>query len=569
MRNLWQKIKTGLRNFFFPPEGSPRWMRILPYAMLGVLTLVVLSGAVWGWEYTNSPEFCGTACHTMPPEFTSYLESPHARIDCVDCHIGRGFLTTRVTRKAGDLRHIFATAFNTYEFPIRAHQLQPARETCEKCHLPEKFSDDSLREIKTFTPDKENTPITTYLVVKTGGGSEREGLGRGIHWHIENVLEYLPQDPEEQDIPYVRVYEDDGSYSEYVDIEANLDPSDIDPDQLVEMDCITCHNRITHLVKTPEATVDELMNRGIIDPEIPEIRRVAAETYGQVYDTTEQGLIGIAAIPSFYETYYPEYYAENTDKIERAVEALQEAYTQSVYPEQNSDWTTHPNNIGHDDSAGCFRCHDGKHLNTEGEAIRLECNLCHSIPVVAGPEDFVSDIEISRGPEPDTHKNPNWISMHRDVFNPTCSNCHTTDNPGGTDNSSFCSNSACHGNVWEYAGFDAPGLREILLEQIPPEPTPVAPAEGAQLTYQNTIGPMLENSCGACHGSSNNLKGLDLTTYAGITQGSDSGPVIIPGNPDESLIMIIQTSDEPHFAQLTTDELDLLERWIAEGAVEQ
>jgi nitrate/TMAO reductase-like tetraheme cytochrome c subunit len=307
MKKLWRKIRTGLRNFFFPPEGSPRWLRVLPYIVLGVLTLLVLSGAVYGWEYTNSPEFCGQACHTMPPEFTSYLTSPHARIDCVDCHIGRGFLATRVTRKAGDIRHIIATAFSTYEFPIRAHQLQPARETCEKCHFPEKFSDDSLREIKQFSPDKDNTPLTTYLVLKTGGGSKRQGLGRGIHWHIENVIEYLPLDPEEQEIPYVRVYEDDGTVTEYVDIDSGFDPANVNPDDLVEMDCITCHNRITHLVKTPEATVNELMNRGIIDPQIPEIRRVAAETYGQIYETVEVGLEGIAGIASFYETYYPDY----------------------------------------------------------------------------------------------------------------------------------------------------------------------------------------------------------------------------------------------------------------------
>jgi mono/diheme cytochrome c family protein len=496
------------------------------------------------------------------------LTSPHARVDCVDCHIGKGFITTRVTRKAGDLRHIFAMTFNTYEFPIRAHRLQPARETCEKCHLPEKFSDDSLREIKTFNPDKNNTPMTTYLVLKTGGGSQREGLGRGIHWHIENQIEYYPEDPEEQEIPYVRVNENDGTISEYIDIQSDFDPGDINEDDLVEMDCTTCHNRITHLVKTPEATVDELMNRGIIDPEIPEIRRIAVETYSQIYDTTEIGLEGIAGIASFYETYYEDYYAENQEKVDGAIAALQDAYGQSVYPEQNSDWTTHPNNIGHSDSAGCFRCHSGQHLNAEGESIRLECNLCHSIPVVAGPGDFVAEIEISRGPEPDSHKNSNWISLHRDVFDPTCSNCHTTDNPGGTDNTSFCSNSACHGNVWEYAGFDAPGLRDLLLEQLPPQPTPVAPPAGAVVTYQQTIAPMLEGKCGACHSSSNNLKGLDLTTYAGISQGGESGAVIVASDPENSLIIIIQTSEDPHFAQLTSDELDLLERWIAEGAVE-
>ena len=121
-----------LRTFFFPPRSAPIFLRILPYAVLGVLTFMVLTASVYAWDYTNSPEFCGTACHTMPPEYTAYQISPHARIDCVECHIGRGFIATRVTRKAGDVKHIVAQTFKTYEFPIRAHELRPARETCER-----------------------------------------------------------------------------------------------------------------------------------------------------------------------------------------------------------------------------------------------------------------------------------------------------------------------------------------------------------------------------------------------------------------------------------------------------
>ena len=201
MKQFLRKVKL----FFFPPAGSTRWLRILPYAVLGILTLLVLTAGAYAWEYTNSPPFCGETCHTMPPEYTAYLTSPHARIDCVDCHIGKGFIATRITRKAGDLRHVFRTAFHDYEFPIRADDLRPARETCELCHFPEKFSDDSLREIKNYGNDTQNTPTSTYLTLKTGGGSKRLGLGRGIHWHIENQVEFLAADPEEHDIPYVRV----------------------------------------------------------------------------------------------------------------------------------------------------------------------------------------------------------------------------------------------------------------------------------------------------------------------------------------------------------------------------
>ena len=540
----------------------------MPYALLGVLTLMLLTAAAYAWDYTNSPGFCGQACHTMPPEYTAYLLSPHARVDCVDCHIGKGFIATRISRKASDLRHVYATAFVSYEFPIRADDLRPARETCELCHSPQKFSDDSLREIKRFGDDRANTPTSIYLVLKTGGGTRREGLGRGIHWHIENKIDFLATDGHEQEIPYVRVIEDDGSITEYMDLETNIVPSSIKDSDLKRMDCISCHNRITHMVLSPVDTVDKLMARGLIASDIPEIHQKAVNVYSTVFQNTEVGLNRIASLREFYKTYYPDYYAENQEKVEAAISALQQAYSNSVYPEQSSDWTTHPSNVGHQNSPGCFRCHDGKHLNQQGEAIRLECNLCHSIPVVAGPNEFVADIEISRGPEPETHLNPNWISQHRDVFDPTCSNCHTTDNPGGTDNTSFCSNSACHGSAWEYAGFDAPGLREIILAQLPPAPTPVPLPSGESTTYEATIGPLFEMRCGSCHGATSSIQGLNLGIYEDAMKGGDSGSVIVPGDPQGSLLIQKQSGEQAHFGQFTSEELDLIVQWIQDGAPE-
>jgi nitrate/TMAO reductase-like tetraheme cytochrome c subunit len=563
-----KKISQWLKSFFLPPQGSPLWVRLLPYVVLGILTFILLTGGAYAWDYTNSPPFCGETCHTMPPEFTAYLTSPHARIDCVDCHIGKGFIATRITRKAGDAQHIVSLAFKDYEFPIRADDLRPARETCELCHFPEKFSDDSLREIKRYQEDTHNTPVSTYLTLKTGGGSKREGLGRGIHWHIENKVEYLATDPEEQHIPYVRVTEDDGSISEYIDLDSDIDAGDIDPAELEEMDCISCHNRITHMIFPPEDTVDQLMARGVISTEIPEIRRQAVAVYSAPYESVDMAMNGIAGLAGYYETYYPDLDASEKAAIDTAIAALQDAYRESVYPEQKADWNSHPNNIGHLYSPGCFRCHDGKHLNEDEEAIRLECNLCHSIPVIAGPSDFVANIEVSRGPEPESHLNPNWISLHRDVFDPTCENCHTTGNPGGIDNSSFCSNSACHGIAWEYAGFDAPGLREILMEQLPPEPTPMPVPAESELTFNDTIGPLFKARCGACHSSSQTIQGLDLSTYQAAMEGGDSGLAILPGDPDNSLIILKQTGEQSHFGQLTPEELELLIQWIQTGAPE-
>ncbi len=568
MRNFFKRVGKALRNFFLPPADAKLWLRILPYAILGVLTVFVLVGAAYGWQYTNSPQFCGTTCHTMPPEYTSYLASPHARVDCVECHIGRGFIATQITRKAGDIRHITATLFHNYTYPIFATNMRPARETCEKCHNPDKFSDDSLVENKTFQNDIDNTPYSIFLSLKTGGGTTRQGLGKGIHWHVENKVMFYATDELQQNIPYIRVYNSDGTYTEYTDLASSFSPAGLKESDLKEMDCVTCHNRVTHLVPMPSDQMDAALARGFIDKTIPDIRGKGIEVLTKTYATQQEGLNGIAGLDNYYQAYYPEYYAANPQAIQAAIAYIQNIYTTSVNLDQKSDWNTHPNNVGHLDFAGCFRCHDGKHMDSQQKAIRLECNLCHTIPVVAGPSQFVADVEIPRGPEPQSHLNANWIAMHNQAYDQTCSDCHTTNNPGGTDNSSFCSNSACHGIKWQYAGFDAPALRQTILSSLPPTPTPSPLNLSGALTYDATIGPLFMARCSNCHGE-NGIMGLNLTTYQTAMQGGTDGPVILPGDAAGSLLVQKQSGATAHFGQLTPEELQLVVDWINAGAPEK
>jgi len=563
---MLKNLRTKIRNFFFPPQGSPRWMLILPYAILGVLTISLLVGGAYAWDYTNSPAFCGTTCHTMPPEYAAYQLSPHSRVACVECHIGREFIGNQIFRKAGDIRHIIAVTFNTYEYPIRAKSMRPAPEICEKCHSPEKFSDDSLRVKYHFYTDEQNTPYSIYLILKTGGGSKRVGLGRGIHWHIENQVQFLSMNELDQEIPYIRVTNDDGSIDEYVDVETGFDASSINNEDLKTMDCITCHNRISHTIPYPDQAVDNALARGVIASDIPDIRRMGVEVLSLDYTNQEQALESIGNLEDFYKTNFPDFYSTDQQKVAQAIAELQNIYANSVFEDQEVDWGTHPNNVGHNKSPGCFRCHDGKHLNENNEAVRLECNLCHSIPVVAGAEDFVADIEISRGPEPESHLNPNWISLHNQVFNPTCEGCHTTDDPGGTSDTSFCSNSACHGNVYTYAGFNAPALREILQEQLPPPPDEATPPDTENPTFDSYVGSLFESRCTVCHGGSSPQKGLDLTTYAGTMEGGDDGAVIIPGDSAGSVLVQVQSGQ--HFATFSADELEVVKKWIDAGAPE-
>ena len=334
------------------------------------------------------------------------------------------------------------------------------------------------------------------------------------------------------------------------------------------MDCITCHNRVTHDFQPPADSVDSAMGAGLISPTIPEIRKKGVEVLSVSYTSQAEAMSGIAGLENYYTAYYPDFYNKNTQLISAAIKELQDIYNQTVFVDQKVDWTTHPNNLGHINSPGCFRCHDGKHLDAQQQAIRLECNLCHSIPVVATSQDFVTSIEISRGPEPSSHLNPNWISLHNSTIDATCANCHTMGDPGGTSNTSFCSNSACHGTDFTYAGFDAPALRAILQPQLPvstPEPT-LVPVNGIP-TFNANIEPMFVAHCIVCHSGPGATAGLDLSTYAGVMKGSVNGPVVVPG--DSAGSKLIQVQSATHFANLSVEELELVKQWIDANAPEK
>ncbi len=572
MRRLWAAIKR----FFFPPEGSPRWLRILPFAVLGILTGLVAIGTVYGWSYTNSPEFCGSTCHTMPPEFSAYQRSPHARVRCVECHIGREIVTSQFTRKAGDMRHVIATVTQNFEFPIFTRAMRPARESCETCHFPEKFSDDSLREIRQYKSDENNTGESIHLILKTGGGTSREGLGRGIHWHIENEVRYLAADSLEQDIPYVRVIEEYGEISEYYDIASGITPDDVAGQTLKTMDCITCHNRVTHEIPNPENAVDLAISKGHINADLPFARQKAIELLSQEYPDVETAQKAIRTFSNIYAEEYPELYEENQVQIVLAEEAISEIYNQIAYPEQELDWKTHPDNLGHKDSPGCFRCHDGKHLTNTGEAIRLECNVCHSIPVVSDESVLTTEIELSRGSEPPSHTHSSWITLHGQAIDGSCAACHASDDAEidygelegkPPSDGSFCGNSACHGPDWTYTGFDSPELIPYLERQLYAlRNTSPYLLEGVPRTYEATFQAMFEGRCVFCHSGSDPTADLDLSTYEGILRGGQSGPGIVTGDPGSSLLVQRQSGPKDHFGQMLDDELEALNAWIEDGA---
>jgi hypothetical protein len=558
-------MRERISRLLTPDRSAPLWIRLLPYAALVAAGLLILVFIGAGWEYTNSSEFCGTVCHTMPPEYAAYQISPHARVNCVECHIGRSLIATQFTRKASDISHVVRYVGADYEIPIYVKHLRPASQICERCHNPSKFSDDSLREYKHFDAAQNNEPSVTHLLFKTGGGTAREGQGKGIHWHIENKVEYIATDDPhlEQEIPWVRVTDvDSGLVDEYVDIEAGLPPDFVEQnqDKLRRVDCMTCHNRISHLFRTPSGALDDALSRGVIPLEIPYFKQNAVAVMERQYPSMDEAHKALGGLRDYYAVNWPEYYTNNAETVNKAVEKLIEIYDRIVFPTMDVTWETHPNNLGHKEWPGCFRCHDGKHLNERNETIRIECNLCHSIPIRNRPNGTTAILPVEDQFEPESHIDTNWVSRHRFEFDGTCEGCHDVSNPGGSDDSSYCANSSCHAIEWKYAGLNAPGIIEltnVLDESLPTYPE-------VNLNWDDLVGPILQARCVACHGGT---AGLYLDSYEGVLAGGNLGPAIISGNAEESLLVKLQLEGHPN--SLAPRELGWIEAWINAGAPQQ
>ncbi len=90
----------------------------------------------------------------------------HARVACVDCHIGPG-ASWFVQSKLSGLRQVLAVMSDDFSRPIPTpvENLRPARDTCEQCHWPEKFAGDRLVARQHFGYDREVTPYTNVLAL--------------------------------------------------------------------------------------------------------------------------------------------------------------------------------------------------------------------------------------------------------------------------------------------------------------------------------------------------------------------------------------------------------------------
>ena len=346
---------------------------------IGIILLVM--GGYQLMEFMDSDAFCGRLCHeVMYPEYTAYQASPHSRVPCSECHVGSG-ANYMVRSKVSGVPQVIAVLFDTYKRPISTpvKNLRPARETCEQCHRPERFAGDIVRVHTSYAADEENTERVDTRVLRVGGG-ELE-VARDIHWHIAARVWYLPLDEKRQEIAWVGVEDSNGDLTEYIDPQKTAEVSSerIEEEKRL-MDCMDCHNRATHIFLSPEKLIDMALAQGKIDKSLPFIKREGLKALDPPNPGLAQAFAKVEAIKDFYRTSYPQIYGEKEQAIDEAIKELKEIARLTTFPDMKVSWRTYLDNIAHQESTGCFRCH-GKLVATtgteEGKVIDAGCDSCH------------------------------------------------------------------------------------------------------------------------------------------------------------------------------------------------
>ncbi|NOX60048.1 MAG: cytochrome C [Planctomycetes bacterium] len=395
-----------------------------------------------GYHYTESTDFCSNACHAvMAPEATTYKFSPHARVSCAECHIGSGAVPL-VEAKLSGLRQVYGVFTNSFERPIppAITSLRPARETCEECHWPQKFFGDQLKENVYFSQNEQNARYDMQMLLKTGGADPSLGMAEGIHLHMLQEIEFVAIDDHLQDIPWVRYVDESGKELIYrSDARSASEPPPTGIRR--EMDCMDCHNRGGHRFRSPQESTDILLRSGQIDASLPFIKREAVSALVGSYPTESEALAGISkSILRFYQDERPKVWQDREARVREAIEAVQETYRQNFFPEMKVDWKSYPSNVGHLNSPGCLRCHDGLHINQHGDAISSACDTCHVFLYKNGNTltegEFDHPMKIHErwsglGP----HKNMRCDQCHTGGSTLLCAECHSTGEwlnlPGG------------------------------------------------------------------------------------------------------------------------------------------
>ncbi len=394
-RRQWHKFGVS-RNHLRIDLSDPKHRKgLVIFVILTVINVSVFSVVGYeGYVFTESPTFCGKVCHqVMSPEYTAYKRSPHANVECVECHIGSG-VTWFVKAKISGLRQVVGVVTGSYSRPVPApvESLRDANDTCGECHWPEKFYGNKLNNIKHLTDDDQKNPEVVPINLHIGGLNPSTDKFEGIHWHVSKdvKIEFIAADDERTQIARVRVKRPDNTRDEYVKAAIKVPAEKVN--KWRTMDCTDCHNRPGHTFQMPETIVDFGLMNNKINPDIPGIRAdsmtVLTAKYKSRDEAEEKIPVDLFALQSKRNATAAT--AAKAD-IDAAATYLVKGYLGNIWQSMNIGWGTYQTRIGHrsedygnykyaNPEYGCFRCHDDEHENNSGESIPQDCNFCHDEP---------------------------------------------------------------------------------------------------------------------------------------------------------------------------------------------
>jgi hypothetical protein len=217
------------------------------------------------------------------------------------------------------------------------------------------------------------------------------------------------------------------------------DPGNVQPDidrllsidRTARMDCIDCHNRAGHNVPTVSDAIDQAMTLGQIDSSLPYIKQQAVKLLNATYASDADAFTAIDGLIDYYMTNYTSLVITKSDPITSAIAQLKTIYQLVATPDMKVSALTYPDNLGHTQYPGCFRCHDGGHYEVvngklTGNTIPSGCATCHTFPQIGS-----NTSAILIGQRPDSHLDKLWVFNHKSVVssldpsNTTCGACHT------------------------------------------------------------------------------------------------------------------------------------------------
>ena len=356
--------------------------RIVTFLILTTFANIVIGSQLTyrAIEHMETVQFCGQSCHVMKPEFTAYQNSIHSRVLCVDCHVAPG-ASGWVESKLSGTRQLLAVVLNNHPRPIasamESNRLVPSSKTCEQCHFPQLGGEVKLRFIPNYKEDAQNTPSHTVLSMVIGGSP-----GRGIHGSHFGAgirIRYASEGSKREAIPWVE-YRNENTSTVTTFAISGSKSSDVAKLPSHEMECVDCHNRPAHSFELAERALNRALSSGEIATSLPFIKKKGLELLNTSYHDEEDASRQITAgLQDFYRLSNPAVLSQQRTNLDRAGKALSAIYGRNVFPDLKVTWGTYPNNLGHTDSPGCFRCHDGGHASANNKVITQDCAACHDL----------------------------------------------------------------------------------------------------------------------------------------------------------------------------------------------